>query len=152
MASVLPRMFPIDRPRLAVPARACAAGLALLAALGPLLGLAHAEAVRHATCAEHGELIEAASASAEIGHDHDGLPEDAASAQTDRGVAGKGHQHDHCALAQHSRDRAAQPQPTAPSAPACGAQGCTGLDETELRLARAALYRLAPKGSPPAQA
>jgi hypothetical protein len=117
------------------------------------LGLAHEAKAQHVKCAEHGELVDATVAGAQVSAHRPG----------DHGVTATGHEHaprlraaglvavghEHCALT--SSTRAQRIEPTAPAltaarfavseapvAPAC-----------QLASRCAAVYRTAPKTSPP---
>lgn len=108
---------------------------------GQLIGLVHQSTERHAVCPEHGELIHdraVAGPAAARGSEARGLPESPR------------HEHDPCELAVASRERVHRP-PAAPlcltpdlprrqPAPPSAREGSASL----------ALYRTAPKTSPPA--
>ncbi|HEX2568074.1 MAG TPA: hypothetical protein VH877_00860 [Polyangia bacterium] len=111
---------------------------------GRLLALAHLGGVVHRACEEHGELVEV------------GYPQPAAMLATEhasrllRAVpVPSGHAHEHCAVAGHHR---LSPLPC--TAPTVG--GATSVTAFALPPAavpsgpRRALFRLAPKNSPPA--
>lgn len=124
-----------------------------VALLGQLADLAHLWVVSHATCAEHGELVHvepleralrmvpeaALEELADNGHRHRHLREEHSS---------EGDEHDHCRLSTNRK----RLQPDAPSAIAARYAGEVELSAPSFLTHRAhdALYRLAPKSSPPA--
>jgi hypothetical protein len=115
--------------------------LALAAMAGQIGSYAHLAFTRHITCAEHGELVEAAAAGGTVDEHRE-------TRVADGGLSGA-HGHDHCAIAPQRRDRThlSSPAPHASTLP-------------ELVVARALvvvnppspfdLLLLAPKNSPPA--
>jgi len=127
-------------------------GVAAVAALclgAQLSNVAHLALVRHVTCAEHGEVIDAPAAGHSPAHRTDvPLPDDAAPTASSGGGPIDG-AHDHCALAEDRNTlalvvRAATSAlcPAAPvaSTPPRGSSPC---------LSPSALRLLAPKTSPP---
>jgi len=114
--------------------------------LGQLSSIAHNLFVQHATCAEHGELI----------HPQGGIDHSPVEAGADATVAGEvaetrdSHEHDHCLAVAHGRghvglDAAVAALTSAPAAPAIVSD-----DTAAPGPVSRALYRLAPKNSPPA--
>jgi hypothetical protein len=123
--------------------------LAVVCLLGPILAQAHMLLVRHARCAEHGELVHldgadgdsigtGATASSDVTTVSSSSPEEA-----------KSHGHDHCAAASARKTQAPVncPQLTLPAASSSAA---APLDPDAPSSAPVALYLLAPKNSPPA--
>jgi hypothetical protein len=123
-----------------------AALAALLALASAQLGaVAHAALAVHATCPEHGELIEASADARPASATDRTAPALEAAARADE------HGHNHCALAPAAQARAVVSEP--PSAQT-GPQPETALMaalSAPLR-ARIEVLRLAPKASPPARA
>ena len=137
--------------------RVVAVLLAALTLAAPLTGYLHLALVEHTRCAEHGELIEGARAARP---DHAALASpappalvfvDRSSRVEDGAVpAEHGHGHEHCLLSPFRRERAS-----------CGAALAVApvhdvaADEHASAVASAprtgaiALYRIAPKNSPP---
>jgi hypothetical protein len=139
-------LFAARRPRTAARFVASAAALVLVAA--QFGSYAHLLVTRHQLCAEHGELVES----------HDGPPAPAVVSVEAAGGSrlapssrtATGHQHEHCAMAPHRRERIvgterhqilSAVQPTG--------SGHRWAVATVVA-ARDAVYRLAPKTSPPA--
>ncbi|MSP63424.1 MAG: hypothetical protein EXR72_24390 [Myxococcales bacterium] len=127
--------------------RLLAVGLAGLTLVGPILGTAHLAAVRHATCPEHGELLDVGGAVA--------LPLAAAAAAAAeepawRAAESADHEHEDCAIAAHRRTSTwvglAPPAALHNSAPTLVALQALSAPPGR----RQSLYRLAPKTSPPA--
>ena len=125
--------------------RSLGAALALAMAASPLLGLLHEAAVRHVACPEDGELIEAPLQAA---HAHQASADD--SLFPERPLAPETPGHDHCFVALNLRSHvsAALAQPMALAAPVATDQQLAVPELPQLR--SIALYRLAPKASPPA--
>jgi len=125
-----------------------AAALAFVMAASPLLGTLHAASVRHVPCPEDDELIEAPVGP---GHDHpQSGAERALFPEQPLKPSAPGANHDHCLIALsalgHSSASPSQPAVSitpAGTAPAPAALALAGIH-------RKALYRLAPKASPPA--
>jgi len=123
------------------------AALALLTLASPLLATFHQAVVRHVTCPEHGELVDAPL---EAPHPHaqpsTGLP--GLFAERDpAGPSGAGEEHEHCAISLQGQVRATEQSPkpfvvTAPEVVAPSPREGPGLHGV-------AVYRLAPKASPP---
>ena len=125
-----------------------AVALAFVMGASPLLGTLHAASVRHVPCPEDGDLVEAL-----VGprHDHPQAGADLALfPEQPLKPSAAGTNHDHCIIALsvfgHSSALFSQPAafitPAGP-APAPAPRALAGID-------RKALYRLAPKASPPA--
>jgi hypothetical protein len=131
-------------------------GLALALASATLIAqissIAHMALVRHAICPEHGELIHpddlSGSAAAPKTLAKTTNPADLAIQATTQFPAVHGH--DHCLLASYRRQRIAMAAGTAAVArPFPAAVGNRRMADAP-RPALVALYRLAPKNSPPA--
>jgi hypothetical protein len=116
--------------------------LAALGVVSQLAGFAHLAYVRHVTCAEHGELIEAGAPAAVA-------PPDAAETRMGAVASVAEHGHDHCAVALHRRQQARRtsvdelvsraPEPAAPPHL-----------EPRSAVLSIAVFLVAPKNSPPA--
>lgn len=111
---------------------------------GRLMAVAHLGGVVHRACAEHGELVE-------VGHQQPvaTLATEHAGRLLGALPVSAGHAHEHCAVAGHDR--------LSPlTAPAPAVSGTTAVTSLVLPPAdvpsgpRMALFRLAPKNSPPA--
>lgn len=128
------------------PLRTLASALAALVFAGPLLGSAHEASVGHVVCAQHGELVESSG-----GPRHVEPPRTASGSYSSETDASAPSTDDHCLIAAHARHRSLEPgavaleapRLAAPLAPAAAAGGPPRSQP---------LYRLAPKGSPPARA
>ena len=123
------------------------AALALLTLVSPLLVTFHEAAVRHVTCPEHGELVDAPL---EVAHPHARPSTGSPGLFAERdpaGPSGAGEEHEHCTVNLNAQVRATEqsrkpfvvttPEVVAP----CPREGP--------RLRGLAVYRLAPKASPP---
>jgi hypothetical protein len=129
--------------------RGTGAALALLTAASPLLGSFHDATVRHVACPEDGELIDAP---VQLAHGHVQAAGDRPTLFAERGPAAphkSDRSHDHCAVARraHLRGREQSRKPFVVSTPEAvvtvsGPQG-------PLQLRSLAVYRIAPKASPP---
>lgn len=127
-------------------ARYLASAAALLLLLGQLASYEHLLTVRHEVCAEHGELIDVHQGPAA-----EGSQSASSGGQFTRSSRPEvGHQHEHCALAPHRRESSAalQPRATVCAAPPPLVSRLTSAP-LPLQTARQAVYRLAPKNSPP---
>jgi len=123
--------------RATIPRSGAALVVAALLAVGPLFDEAHRATVRHVTCVEHGELIEAASS-----------PAAEASNEARYVELALAHHHDHCSLAAHRTSPAPLAQPLDPiGEPVRAARD--PLDPAIAPPAPVPLLLLAPKSSPP---
>jgi hypothetical protein len=112
-----------------------------LLVVGQLLALAHNAATRHVECDEHGEVLEAAQLSVAL-HDCDqdhlvGVENDA------------GGDHDDCSIARLLQQSAATPDATPPPVRAPALDALDHARPTSVVAIATALYRIAPKTSPP---
>jgi hypothetical protein len=121
--------------------------LAALCVVGQLSSVAHLVQVGHVTCAEHGELV----------HAEERAPEPAASnAASDAALPAvapvsappPAHGHEHCLVAGLRRDFCVT-QTSAPAAVAADERQVVAPEQAAARIAPIALFRLAPKNSPP---
>ncbi len=125
-------------------ARFAASALALLFLYGQVASYAHLANVRHVRCADHGELIDL------HGDQVEAAPADASAGP--RLIASHdctSHRHEHCAIAAQRRESSAgaEHHEVATVAPRAVAREFTASpDRPHTPLA---LYRLAPKTSPP---
>jgi hypothetical protein len=123
--------------------RAVALSLALAAMLGQVAGYAHLAFTRHVTCAEHGELVDAGSATTAV-------PDAERAAHGRVEATGDGdHAHEHCTIAPHRRDRATG-APVRSFIAGSSVAAVSGVRATIDPPRSIALIRLAPKSSPPA--
>jgi len=127
--------------------------LAALCLVGQLFSFAHLGLVRHVTCPEHGELVHADgdaldAAAGAARSQRSQLSEDALPSYGDVPSLPSGHGHDHCLVTTLRRDHLAhQPSHAAVVAqPEQSIASHAGGDEPS---AAFALFRLAPKNSPP---
>ena len=126
-------------------------GLALgLASIGQLADLTHNWVVEHATCAEHGEIVHAGphGETDSIDHGH-GVASDSTSVPGLRSASHRdGDNHDHCRVGvdrqEHALDASRGSERLAADTRAARRPGLSQ------PAAPIALYRLAPKSSPPA--
>jgi hypothetical protein len=123
--------------------------LAVVCLLGPIVAQAHMLLVQHATCAEHGELVHLDG----VNGDSVGTDATASSDLTTVSSASledaKPHGHDHCAAASARRIQAPVDRPQL-NLPAAASATAAPFDLDAPSGAPVALYRLAPKNSPPA--
>jgi hypothetical protein len=123
---------------------AVAMSLAAAVALGPSAKYAHFARVEHAVCAEHGELVHVESTGTRVHAGHTAAPHVDPAPNAEGGE----HEHRHCGLATQERPHGAR-------AADCAHAGDPAADEDATRsvvrdaVPRRALYRLAPKTSPP---
>jgi hypothetical protein len=115
---------------------------ALVWLLGPLLGALHLATVQHVVCPDDGELVDA---SEETGA---ARPAQASSREVSPPSSAPGHEHGHCANVLASRQRVLAPTPTASGFALAPAPEPSPRRWPALRRS-AALYRVAPKSSPP---
>jgi hypothetical protein len=147
-----PRFQPVRSRGPSAGLRALAATVAALVVSAPLLDWLHAGSVSHVACAEHGELIDAdgpgAQRAANAPHQHqDG---GVLLAEHDRSIPLEaGQAHEHCAVIAHSRLRAKTSEPVAFADVAAQPPALPQTQPEPPRLRSQALYRLAPKSSPP---
>jgi hypothetical protein len=128
--------------------RGVAAAVAFATFASPLLETFHQASVRHIVCPEDGELIDAP---VEAAHRHARVPRDGASLFSEHDPSGPGPtdgRHDHCAIALRGHLRAREESRKAYVLHLVGANAPKPAHEPE-RLSSLALYRLAPKASPP---
>jgi hypothetical protein len=147
---------PNERARAAVRAVEVRA-LLLIAALlvGKVATFVHQAAVTHARCAEHGELVhgEETAAAGGLAGWYQAMRHQAADLGADpadelRGLAaGDDHDHDHCWATSAARIRTAQGDRSGALAAPPEAAAAVGADRIQLTCG--ALYRTAPKTSPP---
>jgi hypothetical protein len=128
--------------------RGTGAALALVILAAPVLGSLHDATVRHVACPEDGELIDAP---VEAPHAHARATGEARTLFAEQGPAAEafGENHQHCAITLQAHQRAREPQRSpfvvaTPEMPLIA----SGLPQP-LRLHNLAVYRLAPKASPP---
>jgi hypothetical protein len=129
--------------------RGLGAALALLTFASPLLGSFHEAAVPHIACPEDGELIDVP---VERAHSHAAVPEEGPSLFAERDPAGPtpaGGQHDHCQIALQAHVSARQPGKVR-AVKSAVLVAAAPLPVEPPRLRNLALYRIAPKASPPA--
>ncbi len=134
--------------RVSLSKQCLAIGLATFALIGQLASLSHLVLVRHTVCLEHGELIHPDEASARgVATTH--LSESLASALRPAPEATGSHGHEHCAIAAHRRERVVvlAASALALELPAEGPRLSPGT--TDAQLTPRAVYRFAPKSSPP---
>jgi hypothetical protein len=124
-------------------------GLAWLVLVTQVSSFAHLLVVRHAVCPEHGELI----------HPHEGDSASFADAVVSSGVLprvvirasdGATDDHVHCPVAMHRRETAVLPPCASTVAPVRAPEIEVLALNTAPRPPSVALFRLAPKNSPPA--
>lgn len=123
------------------------ATVAIVACLIAQVGrVSHMLLVRHATCAEHGELVHL-----------DGKGKQATAIELSDACRVKGadgpaepHAHDHCVVAGTRREERAVADPVVAAGPPDAARGaCLCAGHGVPPHGRLPVYRLAPKGSPP---
>jgi hypothetical protein len=129
--------------------RGISAALALLTAALPLVGSLHEANTRHVACPEDGELIEAPS---QAPHQHARASTDAPALFAERDpsappASGQGHQH--CAVMSQAHLRARQHSRSLVVVTVPPALAAASVPDSTPRLRSLALYRLAPKASPP---
>jgi hypothetical protein len=122
------------------------ASVAVACVLAQLAGVAHLLLVRHATCAEHGEIVHLDATHGDAGED---APTGHAALRAADGL-GEAHEHDHCVVAsgrravagKHDETRGVQP----PDPPSLHPQR---VDRSVSTPSALAVYLVAPKCSPP---
>jgi len=129
--------------------RGIGATLALLTAASPLVGSLHESSVRHVACPEDGELIDAPS---QAPHQHALPSTDAPALFAERdpsapSASGQGHQH--CAVMSQGHSRARQQARSLFVVTVPPALAAVSIPSPTPRLRSLAVYRLAPKASPP---
>jgi hypothetical protein len=122
--------------------RARAAVTALAFALASLLGVIHEATTRHVVCAAHGELIHA-DAPSKVAK---AAPQDAIGARAPSSTDGD----DHCALAQALRQSRIAPRVPVLAPVVASVDDVVALAPRATVPVASALYRTAPKTSPPA--
>jgi hypothetical protein len=128
--------------------RGIASALALLTAASPLVGSLHEAGVRHVACPEDGELIDAPP---QAPHQQPGTSTDSPAFLAERDppappVSEQGHQH--CAVVSQAHLRARQQSRSFVGTIPDAFTRASAVSATP-RLRSVALYRLAPKASPP---
>lgn len=131
--------------------RTLAASVAALCVIAQLLPIVHIVLVRHARCAVHGEVIHVSD-----GADHSSPDHAAPAAPSSHGAATIAHAasdhaedaHDTCRFVGDRRDAVLATPPALAALPAY-APAATIAPAAAARLPQVALYRLAPKLSPP---
>jgi len=129
--------------------RGTGAALAVVLFAAPILGSLHDATVRHVACPEDGELIDVPVARA---HSHAAVPEEGPSLFAERDPAGPtpaAGQHDHCQIVLQAHVSARQPGKVR-AVKSTVLVAAVPVPAEPPRLRSLALYRLAPKASPPA--
>jgi hypothetical protein len=139
----------VIRPRLHRVFRGVGAALALLTAASPLVESWHEATVRHVACPEDGDLIDAPL---QAPHQHARATNDGPALFAERDpssppASGQGHQH--CAVVSHGRLRARPQTRSFFVVTVRPALAAVSVPDSTPRLRSFALYRLAPKASPP---
>jgi hypothetical protein len=127
--------------------RVHAALTALAFVLSSLIGMVHEATTKHVRCAEHGELVHAASTTTTTTAAT--ISADAASAVRDAPAAAI-HGHDHCSLTSTTRDSRVELRPLAVTAARVAISDVATALPRPIAARGARLYRTAPKTSPPA--
>ena len=128
-------------------ARCLTTAVACAVLLGQLAGLAHQLVVRHTACAEHGELLHAGDTSSER---RLAPASDAAlTARATDAFSSSDDGHDHCLVASHRSAYRAPPAAVAPASDRDGAVPLAVVAPDAPRPAAVAVFRTAPKNSPP---
>lgn len=139
------------RPPLGSVSRLLAALIASLVVLGHISASAHLLFSRHAICPEHGEIIHLDEETSSATLVTPVAKTDSAasfSSRTDGQSAG--HSHDHCLLISHRRERATLSLSQISLCVATPRVGGAYLPQDVPRPPSIAIFRLAPKNSPPA--
>ena len=130
--------------------RACGAALALLTFASPLLESLHEASVRHVACPEDGELIDAPPQAA---HQHAQATSDGLSLfaeQDPSAPRSRGGEHNHCAIALRAHLRAREQKRAQVAVDVAELVTPPSVPQDSPRLYSLAVYRIAPKASPPA--
>lgn len=117
--------------------------------LGQFSSLAHNLLVQHATCAEHGEIVHTGATSAPEGAATE-VAADPTVGDSGASEPAEGHGHDHCLAVAHGRGHVGLQTVDAAVALDQPAKRVVAVTTGTARPVSYALYRLAPKNSPPA--
>jgi hypothetical protein len=126
------------------------AALAVLTFASPLLESVHEANVRHVACPEDGELVEAP---AQAPHQHAQASGDLAALFAERdpaAPASSGQGHHHCAVMLQAHLRAREQSHKRLAVAVLAAVAVASVPDESPQLRSVALYRIAPKASPPA--
>jgi hypothetical protein len=123
--------------------------VAPLCLIGQFSGIAHNLLVQHATCAEHGELVHTAGLQQTDGVGS-AVPADAAVRGSAPGEAVEEHGHDHCLAVAHGRGHIGLQSAGAAVSLDATPPALGSVTDGDAVAVSVALYRLAPKNSPPA--
>ena len=128
--------------------RGTGVALAMVVVAAPILGSLHDATVRHVACPDDGELIDVPI---QVPHAHARATGDGPSLFPERAptpeISGENHQH--CAIALQAHQRAREQSRSAPAVATLESSLISSGHEDPVRLHTLALYRLAPKASPP---
>jgi hypothetical protein len=139
----------VIRARVHRVSRGVGAALALLTFASPLLETVHEASVRHVACPEDGELIDAP---AQAPHQHVLASSDSPALFSERDPAAppvSGQNHQHCVVMLQAHQSAREQSHKLPLITLLDAATATPVPPEPPRLRSLALYRLAPKASPP---
>jgi hypothetical protein len=124
--------------------------LAALCLVGQLSSLAHMAVVRHVACSEHGELVHADEGRTAGPARHTASESDSALPRlAPVPTPPSAHGHDHCLVTTLRRERGVLPQQSHLAGVAPAEQRLVGDGRDVPPVASFALFRLAPKNSPP---
>ena len=139
------------RQRGRVAFRGLGVAVALLMAVGPLLGALHVATAGHVACPEDGELIDAAPAALQASGNPIQIAAESRVTARESGPLSSDHSrlHDHCAIALQAHIRARSASTTRVAGSVAGPPAVAPVMPDPPRLASLAVYRLAPKASPP---
>jgi len=128
--------------------RGTGAALAVVLLAAPVLGSLHDATVRHVACPEDGELIDAPI---EAPHAHARAPGEARTLFAEHAPAAdrSGENHQHCAITLQAHQRAREQHRSRFVVATAGQSLIPSGPPDPLRLHTLAVYRLAPKASPP---
>jgi len=129
------------RIRRATLLKAFGASAAALLAAAPLASALHVVAVPHEVCADHGELVHGDHVSTSS------APDETASLGTE--TQADSHEHDHCLLGTPAAGASLRPSRVVAASTVAVTDGGFSLRRSA-PIASEALYRIAPKTSPPA--